>query len=422
MTEKKIVAKNSIPIYSLTDGSKHSFFLALYLKRGSIHETEGDSGITHLFEHISIRNINAIMGGELYSTLDRYGIELGASTYSDMVQFYVCAAPENFDIASSILSKILCPIVLDKEEIEAEKKRVKAEIREADEKGSLAGFTSTCVFGNSPMSRPITGTLGSVSRITKSRLEDFRRRAFNSSDLLFFATGCVSDEALSSFAQALGDFPVAKSASSKNEIRLPDSFFKRNNAVFRKNADFCKVRFTFDLDMTKISVPEADLLYDVLLSGYASDLFIEMSERRGIFYDVGGSLERFGSFGTLSFSFETQPKRLCEAVECVVRILHGYKTKALPPEGCMKAGYVTNCYMLLDDPRELNFTFVYDSHLLSLGYKSIDQRRDAYAAITPERIRQLASTVFRAENLTLTLKCPKSGFDKSELCRITEEL
>ena len=422
MTEKSILTKNQIPLYSLTDPTKHSFFLSLYLRCGSMHESADSSGLTHLFEHISIRNINAVMGNELYSTLDKYGIELGASTYSEMVQFYVCASPENFHVASEILAKIFCPIQLSAQELEAEKKRVKAEIREADEKSSLAGFTAGCVFGDTPLSRPITGTLGSVSKITKRRLEEFRQQSFIPDNLFFFATGNLSDGDLSDFADSLSRYPLGSGQGNKNVAIIPPTFFNRSGEVFRKNADFCKVRFTFDLDMSKISVPEADLVYDILLSGYSSDLFIEMSEKRGMFYDVGGSLERYLNVGTLTFSYEVQPKRLLESLEVAVGLLLDYKRKLLPPDRCMKAGYVTNCYMLLDDPRELNFTMAYDSHILGLGYTSLDQRRGAYADVTPERLQELANIIFKSENLTLTMKCPKSDFDGAGIIEITSRL
>ena len=78
---------------------------------------------------------------------------------------------------------------------------------------------------------------------------------------------------------------------------------------------------------------------------------------------------------------------------------------------CMKAGYVDNAYMLYDDPRELNFTFAYDNHVLSAGYRSIEERKELYRAVTPERLREVASEIFRKENLTLTLKGNKNKID-----------
>ena len=77
----------------------------------------------------------------------------------------------------------------------------------------------------------------------------------------------------------------------------------------------------------------------------------------------------------------------------------------------MKAGYVYNSFMLFDDSRELNFTFAYDNHIMNLGYADISERRREYDKITPERLRELFSVIFRPENLTVAIKGDKKKID-----------
>jgi predicted Zn-dependent peptidase len=74
--------------------------------------------------------------------------------------------------------------------------------------------------------------------------------------------------------------------------------------------------------------------------------------------------------------------------------------------------------MLLDDPRELCFTFAYDNHILGLDYRGIEDRRSVYADITPERLREVARTVFRPENMTVALKGNKKRIDLVKLEKI----
>ena len=95
--------------------------------------------------------------------------------------------------------------------------------------------------------------------------------------------------------------------------------------------------------------------------------------------------------------------------------LLGRYSSELPRERCMRAAYVDNAYMLLDDSRDLNFTFGYDNHVLELGYRGIEDRRLAYAAITPERMREVAREVFRPENMTVAIKCNKKKTDIERL-------
>ena len=185
-----------------------------------------------------------------------------------------------------------------------------------------------------------------------------------------------------------------------------------------KNADFTKIRYSFDADLSKISNAELDLLYDVVLRGYSSDFFIELSENRGLFYDLGGALERYSNIGIFSFSYELKESKLYEAAEMTVQLLRNYTERLVDSDRCMKAAYVDNAYMLLDDPRDLSFTFAYDNHILGLGYSGIEDRRRTYERITPERLREVAGLIFRPENMSVTLKANKKKIDAERLEKI----
>ena len=420
--EQKVYTKGGIPVYIYDNKDSHSFFLSLFVKAGSIYESDTEAGITHFFEHVAIRNVNCNMGGTLYNTLDKYGLEFNASTYSEMVQFYISGAPKNFALAADIFSRLLSPISLPKSEIDRERDRIRAEIREADEKTSLAGFTSALVWQGTPLSRSITGTPKSVGAITGKRLEEYRRRIFSPDNLFVYITGKITDADISTLCRLLDSYPLNEGEKHCNLAPVPQKFGKRDAEVAIKNADFTKVRFTFDIDMSEVASEEIDLLYDILLGGYSSGFFIELSERRGLCYDLTGQTERYKNIGTLSFSYELKEGRLYEALECTVSELSRLKSAPLSPDRLMKAGYTDNADMLLDDVRELNFTMGYDNHVLGLGYRDINARREKYSAVTPERIMCAARKIFTRDNLTLTLKGNRKRIDTEKIRGILKEL
>ena len=175
--EEKRIAKNGIPVYGLTNENNHSFFISMFLKAGCIYESEDENGITHFLEHAAIRNVNKLMGDGLYRELDKYGMEFNASTYSEMVQFYISGSSRHFKTAAEIISRLLSPIVLSRSELDAERLRVKAEIREVGDKSTLAFISGEEVWRDTSLARPITGTLGSVSGITLAKLERYNNFA-----------------------------------------------------------------------------------------------------------------------------------------------------------------------------------------------------------------------------------------------------
>jgi len=409
------ITKNGINIYSYKNPASHGFFISLYIRAGVLYEREREVGITHFFEHAAIRNVNKIMDMKLYSELDRLGLEFNGSTFSEMVQFYISGATKNFISGAEILSKILSPIALSKAEIDAERRRIKAEIRESDDKNSLASFTSKLVFSGTSLASSIVGTNSSVDRINASTLEAYRKEVMTSGNVFLYVTGNFLESDLSALSDIISGYDISESEPRANMAAVPRGFLQRCGDVYIKSADFTMVRFTFDLDMAKLSVPVLDLVYDILLSGYNSRLFIEMSEKRGLFYDVNGAVERYSNIGSLYFSYEVKERDIYDAIRLTVSVLSDMKNRTLSAAECMKAGYVDNALMLYDDNRELNFSLAYDNCIMNLGYPTVEDRRMRYAAITAEDIRKAADEIFRKENLTVTVKGNKKRIDTEKI-------
>ena len=383
---------------------------------------ESHAGITHFLEHASIRNVNCMMEGGLYSLLDRRGIEFNASTFSEMVQFYISGATENFNLSAEIIARLLSPIILSPSEISTERDRIKAEIRESDDKTSLSTFSNNIVYEGTSLAGLITGSIGSVNKINRDRLEDYRRSVMTRENIFFYVTGNYTDANLDRLASEIEKYTLSEGEMKDNIAPVCHGFGKRERSVHLKNADFTMLRFSFDVDMSRVSVAETDLLYDMLLCGYNSRFFIEMSERRGLFYDINGSCERYKNIGSLVFSYEVRGGSVYDAVETTVELLREYKQTPPTEEEMMKAGYVTNAGLLYDNPRELNFTFAYDNHIMDEGYRDIYERAARYERVTPERLREVAEILFTKENLTLAIKGNKKKIDTERLEEILRKL
>ena len=420
--EKTAFSKNRIPIHYYTDSDKSGFQISLFLREGSMYESPEHSGYTHFLEHALVRNVSALMEGELYSTLDTHGLEFSACTYAEMMQISIYGSTEKMRLASDILARFLRPIVLTRSELDAERSRIKAEIRESGDRTTLVSFTNGIVHNGTSLAQSITGSIKSINSVTVSRLEEYRRSVFTAENLFVYVTGGVTDSDIHYLSEKLSEHPLASGEKRRNIAPVPSEFGKRAVDVQVKNDTFIMLRFTFDLDMSRVSVAETDLIFDVLLTGNNSQLFLELSERLGYCYDVGGNLERYSNIGTLSFYYELREAQVYDAIARTLEVLSRLKSAMLDERACMKATYVTNSGLLEDDVRELNFTMAYEGHVLGLGYRDISERAAVYDAVTPERLRDVAREIFRHENLTLTMKGSKRRIDRDRINEIISSL
>ena len=415
--EGRRVSARGVELFDYGNPGSHGFYISLFVRAGSMHEAAEENGITHFLEHALIRNLNQFYkpsGVNPY--LDRYGLELGASTFSEMVQFFVCGSAAAFGRGAELITALLRPLSLPVSELDAERERIKAEIRENDERGSLTNFTNELVHAGTSLSRPITGNRTALNRIRLKQLEAYRRRVFSPENLFLYVTGNYKEADLTELLR-LVDERLDAEVGFRQENLAPRTaaFGKREGRVYLKNADFTLLRLTFDMDMARLGLAEVDLIYDMLIGGNNAILFRELSELRGICYDVQGATERYNNTGSFTISLEVRENRLYEAAELVLRLLREFTETLYPEQALMKASYVDNAYLLYDDMREMNFTFAYDNHILGQSVSSISERSALFASVTPEAIREAASSIFKKENLTVTLKGKKRSVDLARL-------
>ncbi len=416
--ERLVKSENGIDIYSYKNPNLHGFCISLFLRAGSMYEDEGEHGMTHFLEHVLIRNVNHCMQGELYPLLDKKGLEFNASTYSEMVQFYAVGSSKNFKTGAELISRIIAPIGIAKKDFDAERERIRAEIRESDDRTSLSSFASRIVHEGTSLSRPILGTLGDIAKITPSKLEGYREKVFTKENVFFYVTGNFSDSDIDCLKKLVEERYVFDGKKHDNLAPVSEKFGKREPKAHIKNADFTMLRFNFDMDMKKIPAGADDLLYDILLGGYNSRFFIEMSEKKGLFYDLTGAVEKYRNIGSLTFSYEVRGGSVYDALLMTLSILSEVKSTLLSEDSLMKTGYTDNGSLLYDDSRELNFTFAYDRHIMNLPYRSIEERSEHYKGLTPELIRDAAREIFKPQNLTLAVKGSKKKLDQDRIEKI----
>lgn len=399
------MTKNGVAIYSYPNPAIHSFCISLYIKAGCLYEPDQLNGITHFLEHVAFRNINRIMQGTLYQFIDQYGLDFNATTYKEFVWFSISGATKHFSKAADIITMVFSPIVLSYREIQLERQRIKSEIREEDIEKSLDYFTGNIVWKDTPLRNSITGKRRCLDKMGKETLCHVQREMYSSNLLFFYVTGCVDEGDISELKNHIEFFNLTQSPTVRdNTAPVPSQYHKRNDCIGVKNDSFTRICFSFDADVSKYTDAEISLLYDILLSGNACVVYQELSEKSGLIYSYDAALERYCNIGNLNFSFEVQSGTLERAVEIVINKLNLLKKGITSELEYVTAHYIDNALMLYDDAEELNWVFAYANHILNCGYRSINDRTDAYASVTADRLTKIANEIFIPENLVLTLK------------------
>ncbi|NBI64768.1 insulinase family protein [Clostridiales bacterium] len=423
--EKQYVTNNGMEIFHYPGNHLHSFCVSLYFKAGSLYETEAENGITHFLEHVVIRNINFLMGGKLYGHLDRLGLMFNACTYKEFVQFELTGARDHIREAMDVLVKVFEPICLPAAEIKIERNRIKAEIREEDEKNSLGFFTGNIVWEGTSLARSITGQSTRLDKMGKAVLQQAHSRLLSPANGFFYVTGHAREEDLAYLKQTVERYGSGSGSDlvpRSNFAPLPRSFFRRNGRVAVKKSKDTVVRFSFDIDTRKYSQAAYMLLYDILFDCENSKIHQALSEQSGYIYSFDPGLEQYSNIGNLYFQYEVQPARLLGSTEMVMKLFYDLKQGIRDELDYVKPAYIDNVELILDHASNLNWAQAYEGHILEKGSRDPKERKREYEAVSPEEITALAREVFTCKNLVVTVKGKKSKKLEQDLENIVRKL
>ncbi len=413
MTEKEYQTAHGVPVYVLPSPHLHSFALSLYVRGGALFETADASGISHFIEHLVFRSINRYMDGALYKTLDRLGLSVEGVTYREFLQFTVTGAPAHFDEAAKILALALAPLNLTKEDIDTERARIKAEIREEGERTSLDFFTDRILYGEShPLSRFITGTAGTLNRMKPALLKQEKEALFSRENLFFYLSGAIPAGAVERLLEETKDYCPLAGERRESLVPVPAAYFHRDATVAVKGSDKTLVRLSFDIDTERYTDAELTLLYDILLGDGEECFFHQaLSEKTGMIYGFRGFMDLFRNLGSIGVSYEIPAQGLIPSLSLALDAIRRAKTDSVAALPYVRAAYTDNAAFLFDDAQALGFNRAYERYILSLPYPTLRHRAEAYARVTGERLSEIAGEIFRPENATLTLKSRRADTD-----------
>ena len=400
--------ENGVELYTCLNPNLSAFCLSLWVRRGSMHEPREAHGLAHFLEHAIFRSISERMGGQLYPTLRRLGLDFDASTYTGYVRFEISGLAGHFDAAADILLMALDVPTMSLEGMRLERLRVQTEIREEASEETADYFANSRVWRGTPLARSIAGTKHATNLIGFQALNEEHARWFSPGNFFFCLTGNAPDAA--GFARRLAAIRVTGDAPVIERAPVPEGFFHRDAAVEVQDSAYPWLRFCFDVDTSRHSEMAHIILVDYLL-GDLGRLYMELSEYTGLVYDLNDYFERFSNIGCLCFDFEVEPAQLLRAVDVVVDVLNDAKRVDAPDLLDFMAGGAKDDRIKEDYVCTFNNYWGYDNGLRHCGFHSADERRAAYAAVTPAEIAALAREVFTPDNAILCVRGNKRRID-----------
>ena len=298
-TVRKTVLPGGLRVVTEFLPAVRSVALGIWVGVGSRDEDVSHAGATHYLEHLLFKGTKKRTALDISAEMDAVGGEMNAFTAKEYTCYYARVLDADLPLAIDVLSDMVTSSLVSAKDVDAERGVVLEEIamNEDDPGDSVHEAFTTQLFGDTPLGRPILGTVESINAITREQIHEHYVARYTPPHLVIAAAGNLDHDAVvagvrAAFGHVLPDFAGATPAAPRlrgsgglwdgygpaagTGVKLVSRSIEQANLVLG-----CEGLARTDDRRFTLAVLNA-----ALGGGMSSRLFQEIREKRGLAYSV----------------------------------------------------------------------------------------------------------------------------------------
>ena len=412
---KKITLKNGLRIILVPQKSSQTVTVLVLVGTGSKYEKKDISGISHFLEHMFFKGTKERPSPlDVAQTLDEVGGMYNAFTSQEYTGYFAKVASGHFNLALDWVSDIFLNSTLPKKEIEKEKGVIIEEINmNYDNPMSyIQTLWLRLLYGDQPAGWDIAGTKEVVSKITRKRLLDYRKRQYVAEKTVVAVAGNFREEVAERALKRY--FSRTKTGRPMKKPEVVEKQNSPNVLVHFRQTDqshLCLGVRAFNLFHPKRYTQE---VLAVILGGMMSSrLFQKIRTELGIAYYINAVSEVDPDTGTLFTQAGLDNKNLEKGILAILDEYKRISQEKVPPRELKRAKeYIKGKTSLSLEASDARASFYAAQELLENRILTPEEIFRKIDRISQEDILELASEIFKPERLNLALIGPFKNKEK----------
>ena len=317
---RRTVLPGGVRVISESVPGVRSVALGVWVGVGSRDESAALSGASHYLEHLLFKGTRRRDALTIAAELDAVGGELNAFTAKEFTCYYARVLDTDIALAVDVICDMVTSSLLTAGDVDNERGVILEEIAmHDDDPGDAVHDTfAETVWPDTPLGRPILGTVETIGSISRSAIAGYYRRRYRPESIVIAAAGNLDHAALVRLVKkAFADVEVdADREPSPARLGGRGPRFTPATAVLRRPTEQANlvigVPGMHRLDDRRFAL---GVLNAALGGGMSSRLFQEVREKRGLAYSVYSFTSHYADTGLFGVYAGCHPKRAVEVLE-----------------------------------------------------------------------------------------------------------
>jgi predicted Zn-dependent peptidase len=381
----------------ITEAMPHvrSVSVGVWLTRGSRHETDAESGVAHLVEHMLFKGTTTRSAQVIAQTIDSIGGQLDAFTAKEYASYYIKVLDDHLPLAVDLLSDLVMRPAFDAAELEKEQSVILEEIKMVEDAPDdlVHEVFAQQFWSRHPLGRPILGTPDTVSAFDSPRLRRYFSETYHARNLVVAAAGHLDHVAFRALVErAFADLPTGAAPERDRPPVVTPGFVTRQKDT--EQSHIC---------LGGPAYPQAHpdrhaayVLNTILGGSMSSRLFQHIREERGLAYAVFSNLTNYSDAGALSIYAGCATDKVEEVIDLTLAELATLRREPIAAEELQRAKDHLKGSLMLSLESTSNRMSQLARHEIYFGrHFSLDEMLASIDAVTVDAVQRVAQDLFR---------------------------
>ncbi len=387
-----------------------SIAFGLFVASGSRHETAKTAGISHFIEHMLFKGTPTRTALDITQAIEGRGGRINAFTSEERTVYYAHVPSDYLAETIDLLSDIYLRATFQAEEFKREKGVVLEEIKMYDDDPSSVALEKmqACLFPDSMLGAPITGSPASLAPMTPRDLKTYKAQHYRPDNTIAVLVGRFDPEVAR--REIARRFP--RRAWAKGGDAPKKETFRRTIHESIETRDIKQAQLALGYRTFGSSSKERyalTLMMSILGSGSMSRLFQEVREKRGLCYDISTHPNLFREAGYLAITAGVDMKNRTILMKTIDREIQRLCDHRVGAEELRRTkDFIIGNFRLSQENVRVKLYGIGLPMLAQGRIVSVDEQVEKMREVTAEDVQGLARRIFSPARRVVSWVLPKA--------------